>query len=276
MSKPFAALQRLLPQHQMSRAIGALARSETSWISKAFIAGFARAYKVSLSEAEVSDLHSFASFNDFFTRALKPGARPIDPERGLVAPADGAISQAGDIESNTLLQAKGNRYRLSSLAGALADGFDGGTFATIYLAPHDYHRVHLPLDGTLTDTLAIPGELFSVNSATEASINDLFCRNERLVCRFSTNAGDMLVILVGALIVASIQTVWPGPVSPYQEQTHTRHDLRFNKGDEIGRFLLGSTVIVCMQAGQVTLNPDLQPGTPVRMGRSIASLPSPL
>jgi phosphatidylserine decarboxylase len=273
MSRWFAGLQRLLPHHGLSRLTGALAKSEQRWIRRPFIHSFARVYGVNMAEAERAQLDDYASFNDFFTRALKPEARPLDPDpQALLCPADGAVSQAGRIEAGLLLQAKGNHYRLSSLIGRDAPSFAGGQFLTVYLAPRDYHRVHLPVAARLVETRAIPGELFSVNARTEAAVTDLFCRNERLVCEFTTAGGRLLVILVGAMIVASIETVWAGPVSPYRREQTAQHDLPFARGAEIGRFLLGSTVIVCVEPGRLTLDPDLRQGQSVRMGQRIGRL----
>jgi len=266
----FTALQRALPHHGLSRLTGALARSEQSWIRRPFIHGFARAYGIDLREAEREQLDDYRSFNDFFTRALKPGARPLDPDPGaILCPADGVVSQSGRIEAGRLLQAKGTRYSLRSLLGRDAPRFANGSFATVYLAPNDYHRVHLPLAGRLLHTTAIPGQLFSVNARTEASITDLFCRNERLVCEFETPWGGMMVVLVGAMIVASIETVWGGPVSPYRLQREDRWDLTLERGAEIGRFLLGSTVIVCLEPGRMRLDADIVAGLPVRMGQRL-------
>jgi phosphatidylserine decarboxylase len=270
-SQAFAALQRLLPQHGLSRLIGRLARSRQPWIRRPIIRGFASAYDVDLDEAVIQDLDAFDCFNDFFTRALRPDARPIEPGAGrVVAPADGAISQFGTIRQGQLLQAKGNWYSLDSLVGDALNGrFDGGEFITIYLAPGDYHRVHAPLAGRLVRTTAIPGALFSVNARTEAAISDLFCRNERLVCHFDTDLGRVLVILVGALIVASIETAWSGPASPYRALQRDTQHIDFAKGDEIGRFLLGSTVIVCTEPGAVEWDATLHLGGRVEVGQGI-------
>ena len=229
----FTTLQKCLPQHGLSRLAGHLARSPTRWWKRAAIHTFAQVYDVDLDEAEAGDLDAFATFNDFFTRKLKPGTRPLasDP-RALVSPADGCISQIGRIEDGTLLQAKGHRYSLTQLAGNLGSGFDGGTFATVYLAPKDYHRVHLAFSARLEATLAIPGALFSVNRATEQAIDDLFLKNERLVCRFSTDFGPMLQVFVGAMIVGSIATVWNEEPTPYDTPRMTEHDLSFRRGDD--------------------------------------------
>ncbi len=266
----FAGLQNLVPQHALSRLVGALARSRTPWVKDLFIQQFARSYRVSLDEAAVPSLRDFNCFNDFFTRALKPGARPIAAGQ-VVSPADGTISQTGTISRNRLLQAKGHSYALSTLAGPLSAGFDNGTFCTIYLAPSDYHRVHLPYSGDLQATLAVPGALYSVNSSTENAIDGLFCRNERLVCRFVTDVGPMLVVLVGAMIVASIETDWLGPESPYLTEELTEFQLRYETGDEIGRFLLGSTVICCFPRNAVDIDPRWQPGARIKMGERLAA-----
>ena len=270
MSDWFARLQNVLPQHGLSRAMGALAASETAWVKNTFIDVFSRAYGISLDEAVERDPHAYTSFNDFFTRALVDDARPIaSGEDTVVCPADGAVSQVGHIHAGQLLQAKGHDYPLSSLAGQLAQGFEGGNFITIYLAPSDYHRVHLPFGGELTHTLAVPGELFSVNDSTERAIPGLFARNERLVCRFETDFGPMLVVLVGAMIVASIETDWVGPLSRYREEELSEHGLMYQRGDEIGRFLLGSTVICCFPDDAVDINDAMTPGTKVRMGQAM-------
>ena len=270
----FIALQRALPQHLLSRAVGRLASSEAPFIKSPFINLFARAYDVNMAEAEVEDLSAYTSFNHFFTRALKSDARPLpeDP-RTIACPADGAVSQRGTIRNGQLLQAKNIGYRFTTLADSAASGaFEGGEFITIYLAPSDYHRVHVPVDGELTRTVAVPGELFSVNQTTESGVEGLFARNERLVMRFDTSAGALLVIMVGALIVASIETVWQGPTSPYREKTVSDHALSFARGAEIGRFLLGSTVILCFERGMSALDDSLQPGTTVRMGQAIGTM----
>ena len=200
------------------------------------------------------------------------GARPFPTDsRALLCPADGVISQFGTISDGKLLQAKGIRYSFDALAGEAAlPGFEGGQFMTIYLAPRDYHRVHLPIAGQLKQSVAIPGALFSVNGHTEGEVEGLFCRNERLVMSFSTDVGRMLVIMVGALIVASIETTWPGPRSPYRQRKVSEHGIGFARGDEIGRFLLGSTVILAFERDTVRLGSQLAVGRPIRMGEPIA------
>lgn len=282
MSDWFASLQRLLPHHALSRLGGHIASTRAGWVRRPLIHTFARIYHVDMGEAAQPDLNAYGSFNEFFTRALAPGCRPLDADPlTLVSPADGTVSQVGSLDGDRLLQAKGTSYRLGALvesgrraAGDVmvpgAESFHGGSFVTIYLAPRDYHRVHMPAAATLTGTTAIPGDLFSVNARTEAAITDLFCRNERLACRFETAAGGaMLVILVGALIVASIETVWDDARSPYRRLEHRRHALDLDRGQELGRFLLGSTVIVCCQPGRVQWRDTLAPGVPVRMGEAL-------
>lgn len=278
LDRGFVALQRLIPQHALSRLIGRLARSRRRWIRAPFVRLFAAAYRVDMSEACVRSLDEYATFNDFFTRALREDARPLAGDAATgVCPADGTLSQAGIIESGRLLQAKGHSYTLEALLGGtgLVDParFEGGPFATIYLAPNDYHRVHLPLAGRLVTTRTVPGALFSVNGTTETHIEGLFARNERLVCHFATPVGDMLVVLVGAMIVAGIQTVWPGPESPYRRIETTGHTgIALERGAEIGRFLLASTVIVCLPPAAGSLAPGLTAGMRVRMGQRLFDL----
>ena len=269
----FVRLQKILPQHLLSRAAGALAASEAPWIRGPLVRAFARAYDVDMTTAARPDLGSYRSFNDFFSRELTPDARPVDaaPD-AIVSPADGAVSQTGRVEHGQLLQAKGIRYSFSELADVCASStFEGGPFATVYLSPSDYHRVHLPVAGRLVRTVAIPGKLFSVNAATEAGVEGLFAVNERLVCEFETAHGRMLVILVGALIVASITTAWDGPQSPYREKTVTEHDRAFERGDEIGGFLLGSSVVLAFEAGRARFADELAAGTVVQMGERIGT-----
>ncbi len=273
MSNLFSSFQKVLPQHGLSRLVGALAKSKHPFVSKTFITQFAKAYNISLAEAERESLSDYESFNDFFTRALAPGVRPMPSDaRTLASPVDGAVSQMGKIDGYQLMQAKGHRYSLNSLAGKAGDGLEDGCFCTIYLAPNDYHRIHLPFAGKLEQTFAVPGALFSVNGATEEGIEGLFCRNERLVCRFNTEFGPMLVVLVGALIVASIETVWPGPASPYRVERYDDNSIKLNRGDEIGRFLLGSTVVCCFPKGAVALNPDLKVGSKIRLGENLGKV----
>ena len=269
LAKAFAAVQRLLPQHGLTRLAGRLGEATAPWIKTPLIRAFAAAYQVDLSDAARSHIEDHRSFNDFFTRELKAGARPLPGEPAAIAcPADGTVSQSGRIKAGRMLQAKGRRYSLEGLAHELAEGFDGGSFLTIYLAPPDYHRVHAPCAGTLTAAKAVPGALFSVNAATESSVADLFCRNERLVCRLRNDFGDLLVVLVGALIVGRIETPWPGPRSPYRNPETVKPMAPLAQGDELGRFLLGSTVILCAPPDSCRLD-ALNAGQKVKMGQPI-------
>ena len=271
MTKLFAAIQRLLPQHALTRAAGRLAASESAWIKSAFIRVFSALYSVDLSEAARTVRSDYRSFNDFFTRELKPGVRPFPTDaRAIACPADGTVSQSGRIAANRLLQAKGAGYSLASLAGDLGDRFDGGSFVTIYLAPHNYHRVHTPSAGLVTAARAVPGALFSVNASTERAVTDLFCRNERLVCRLQTPYGDLLVVLVGALIVGNIVTHWPGPVSPYRSIETQHPNVALATGDELGQFRLGSTVILCTPPSRARLK-TLAEGQSVQVGEAIGT-----
>ena len=269
----FVQFQRLLPQHALSRLLGRFANSPL--LSRPLIQAFSAAYGVSLDEAERRSVDEYRTFNDFFTRSLSAGARPLPDDRSaLVSPADGVVSQLGAIGSGALLQAKGMRYSLTSLVldSRAEKTFDGGWFATIYLAPSDYHRVHVPMDGTLVRSVAVPGELFSVNAKTEAGVERLFCRNERLVMHFDGAIGPFVLVMVGALIVASIETVFDSPPSPYRSEMTNTHARTFARGEEIGRFLLGSTVIVVVPRDTFVPAPRLAVGTRVRMGESLGNL----
>lgn len=269
----FVQFQRLLPQHALSRLLGKLANSPL--LCRPLIQAFSAAYGVSLQEAERGTIDEYRTFNDFFTRSLVASARPLpDDPTALVSPADGVVSQLGTISNGQLLQAKGIRYPLASLVvdSRAQTTFDGGWFATIYLAPSDYHRVHVPLDATLVRSVAVPGELFSVNAKTEAGVARLFCRNERLVMRFDCAVGPFVLVMVGALIVASIETVFGAPQSPYRKEETGTHDRPFARGEEIGRFLLGSTVIVIVPRGVFAPASGLAVGTRVRMGESLGNI----
>lgn len=276
MSSAFIALQHILPQHALSRFAGRLAASETPWLRDRLIRRFVAAYGVDLSEA-ARGIGEFASFNDFFTRELKPGARPLaDGAAFILSPADGAVSQLGPISSGRIIQAKGRDYSVAEILGcsaAEAARFEGGGFMTIYLSPKDYHRVHMPAAGTLQATRYIPGDLYSVNVATAAGVDRLFARNERLSCRFDGPDGHFASVMVGAMIVAGIDTVWPNTFrthasAPVHEDfTGKAHD--FAAGDEMGRFYLASTVVLLFEPGRVDWLDGLKPGDPLRMGQAI-------
>ncbi|KZX65914.1 phosphatidylserine decarboxylase [Alcanivorax sp. HI0033] len=273
--KLFVTLQYLIPQHGLSRLVGMLARSEVPWIKTTFISLFMKRFGIDLSEAQIEDPDRFETFNAFFTRALKPDARPLEASDAadIACPADGAVSQLGAIRANQVFQAKGHDYSLYDLLGgdsALASEFTNGQFATIYLSPRDYHRVHMPVTGTLRETRYVPGDLFSVNEATANGVPNLFARNERLVCIFDTEHGPAAVILVGAMIVAGIETVFSGQVTPLPKQVVTTDYQRtapitLEKGDELGRFLLGSTVVLLFPEGKARFEPDLKAGSLVRV-----------
>ena len=238
-----------------------------------------------MSEAAQPDAAAYADFNSFFTRALRDGARPIDADRdSLICPADGAISQLGAIDNDRIFQAKGRSYTVAALLGgdsALATEFSGGSFATVYLSPRDYHRVHMPMSGTLRTMIHVPGKLFSVNTMTSEHVDALFARNERVVCVFDTYAGPMALVLVGAMIVAGVETVWSGHVCPDQHQqsitdySTNEQKVSLQKGAEMGRFKLGSTVVAVFGPGMVELSTALKAATPVRMGEKMGVVTSP-
>ena len=269
----FAVFQNLVPQQTLSEVAGYLAKSQNKYVKKAFVHTFAKAYDISLDEYARGSLDAYDSFNDFFTRELKDGQRPIDDGVGAITcPADGVVSQIGHIQAGQLLQAKGREYDVGQLLAdfELGKAFVDGSFATIYLAPSNYHRVHMPFDGRLVATHYVPGTLFSVNNTTANHVPDLFARNERLVCVFDTKFGKACVVLVGAMIVAGIECVATGQIKRTPYIQNRTHDLTLNKGDELGRFYLGSTAIVILpkQAGTTWLD-DMVHGKKVQMGEKI-------
>ncbi len=277
----FILSQYLLPHHLLSRAIGCIAECRADWLKNPLIKWFVNQYQVDMSEAQVEDPTAYENFNAFFTRALKDGARPLDETPGAVlCPADGAVSQLGPIEHGRLFQAKGHSFSAVELLGGEAERaapFMGGEFATIYLSPKDYHRVHMPLAGTLKEMVYVPGRLFSVNQTTAENVPELFARNERLVCIFDTERGPMAVVLVGAMIVAAIETVWAGQVAPPTRLLKTtRYDaaargpIELAKGAELGRFKLGSTAIVLFGPNQVKWAEHMVAGSATRMGERLA------
>ena len=271
----FTTLQQLVPQQQLSKVAGRLAASRHPYVKRAFIRSFAKAYGVSLGEYERQSFNAYESFNDFFTRELKENARTIDSSvHGIVSPADGIISQLGQIEDHKLLQAKGRHYDVGQLLADSDDGsyFADGSFATVYLAPSNYHRVHMPFAGTLIKTRYVPGTLFSVNNTTAANVPDLFARNERLVCLFDTEYGKAAVVMVGAMIVAGIETVATGKISRTEDIQEAEHDMSFEKGDELGRFYLGSTAIVVMpKAAKTEWQDSMQANSIVKMGQLLGA-----
>lgn len=271
-----------LPQHLVSRLMGLVANSELPAVRDPFIRWFAGRYGVDMNEALEPDLSRYRTFNEFFTRPLKPGARTVDADpRSIVSPADGAVSELGPVTDDRILQAKGYSYTATTLLGgdaARAAPFRDGHFITVYLSPKDYHRVHMPLAGTLREMVYVPGRLFSVNTRTANGVPGLFARNERVVCIFDTVAGPMAVVLVGAIVVAGIATVWQGTVTPpHRRLEATSFDrgagkVSLVKGAEMGRFLVGSTAIVLLPKGVATWDSGLAAGTPLRMGQRIGTL----
>lgn len=277
----FIALQRLAPQQLLSRGAGLLASTSNAAIKNQFVRWFVQRYQVDMSEALEEDPTAYACFNDFFTRALKPGARPIAAEfDAVVCPADGAVSQIGAIRNGRVFQAKGQDFSVAELLGgdvqAAAD-FAGGQFVTVYLSPRDYHRVHMPVAGTLKRMVHVPGDLFSVNTVTAEEVPRLFARNERVVCHFETAFGPMVVVLVGAMIVASIETVWAGLVTPQRRRIRSFEygnvqPIHLEKGQEMGRFLLGSTAVVLFPEGAVNWETELAALSHLRMGQKIGTI----
>lgn len=272
-------LQYLLPKQALTTFAGFVASRQRGWVTTALIRWFVGKYAVNMSEAANADITSYLSFNDFFTRALKPEARPL-ANAAWICPVDGAISQFGQIEDMQIFQAKGHHYSTTALVGGdaqLAEQFKNGSFATIYLSPRDYHRIHMPCDGRLLRMIYVPGDLFSVNPVTARGVPGLFARNERLVCVFDTPHGAMVLTLVGATIVGSMATVWHGVVNRSRQNTvrewhyaDTALPVTLKKGDEMGRFLLGSTVVMLFPAGPLHFNPEWQAGGPVQLGQVMA------
>lgn len=274
--------QYCLPKHAVSRVVGRFAAGEHGKITTAAISWFIKQYGIDMSEAEREEPAQYASFNEFFTRALKPDLRPIS-DSDIVIPVDGCVSQLGPMSSGRLIQAKGHDYSAFTLLGGdkeRAKPFKNGHFATIYLAPKDYHRIHMPMDATLREMVYVPGDLFSVNPLTAANVPGLFARNERVAAIFDTEFGPMAMVLVGATIVASIETTWHGTVTPPSNQLDSwdypidgDEVIRFKKGDEMGRFKLGSTVVMLFGDDMLShFEPYLEPEAVTRLGQPMASL----
>lgn len=272
------APQYLLPQQTLTTLAGAVARARGGALTTALIRRFVARYGVDMSEAAQPDIAAYASFNDFFTRALRPGARPLAASDWL-SPVDGAISQFGAIEGEHIVQAKGHRFTTTALVGgdaALAARFHGGHFATLYLSPKDYHRIHMPCAGRLLRMIHVPGALFSVNPTTARGVPGLFARNERVVCVFDGEHGPWVLVLVGATIVGSMATTWHGVVNPprpghLRDWHYDERELRLAQGQEMGRFLLGSTVVLLFAPGPLRFNPAWAPGGSIRVGEAMAS-----
>ncbi len=272
--------QYLLPKQALTHFAGFVASRERGWVTTEIIRRFVAKYRVNMDEALNSDIAGYLTFNDFFTRALKPGARPL-AEAELVCPVDGAISQFGAIEHDQIFQAKGHNYSTTALVGgdaALAAHYQNGHFATIYLSPKDYHRIHMPAGGRLSRMIYVPGELFSVNPVTARGVPGLFARNERVVCVFESARGPFVLALVGATIVGSMATVWHGVVNPprgkavreWRYPASGQPEVVLKQGEEMGRFLLGSTVVLLFPKGLLRFNPDWAPGRAVRLGEAMA------
>jgi phosphatidylserine decarboxylase len=280
MSDRLAVLpQYLLPKKLLTQFMGRLASTEGGSTTTAAINWFIKRYGVNMAEAANPDPASYKSFNEFFTRPLKPGARPL-AQADYVCPVDGAISQFGRIEKDQIFQAKGHSYSTTALVGGdakLASEFEGGHFACLYLSPKDYHRIHMPVAGTLRQMIYVPGDLFSVNPTTARGVPGLFARNERVVCVFDTAHGPFVNVLVGATIVGSMATVWHGQVNPPRLPDVTTWNYKpgefvYKQGDEMGRFLLGSTVVMLWPEQAMKFNPAWQPAGGIRMGESMAVL----
>ena len=279
MSDRLAVLpQYLIPKQALTILAGKLARKEAGALTTRVIRWFVGRYKVNMAEAANPDIASYKSFNEFFTRPLLAGARPF-ADADFLCPVDGAISQFGAIEREQIFQAKGHSYSTTALVGGdrkLAAQFENGSFATLYLSPRDYHRIHMPCDGKLLRMIYVPGALFSVNPTTARGVPGLFARNERVVCVFQTASGPFVLTLVGATIVGSMATVWHGTVNPpragvIREWRYDDRNIVLRKGDEMGRFLLGSTVVMLFPKNMLDFNPEWTPTGAVRMGEAMAS-----
>ena len=278
---PMTALSWVLPHRLLSAIARSAAYSTRPWLKQALIDTVTRRFGVDLDEAAQPDPTAYPTFNAFFTRALKPGARVPDPDpRALLMPADGRISQLGRIETDgRIFQAKGRSFTAAQLLGdaEAARVFAGGSFATVYLSPRDYHRVHMPWTGTLRETVHVPGRLFSVGTEAVRDVPGLFARNERLVCHFDTDFGPMASVMVGALLVSGVETVWSGVEIPDYADEVVRRDWRgqgivLERFAEMARFNYGSTVIVLLPPGAATLAPELAAESPVRLGQALARL----
>lgn len=273
--------QYLLPKQALTTLAGRVACAQDGRFTPQLMRWFVRRYGVNMEEALNPNLASYKSFNDFFTRALREGARPL-ADSDFICPVDGAISQFGAIEHDQIIQAKGHRYSTTALVGGdrtLAAQFEHGSFATLYLSPRDYHRIHMPCDGRLQRMIYVPGALFSVNPTTARGVPGLFARNERVVCVFESAHGPFVLVLVGATIVGSMATVWHGVVNPPRSRKvwELRYDDReivLKKGEEMGRFLLGSTVVMLFPRGVIEFNPEWTAARAIRMGEAMGQKPA--
>jgi phosphatidylserine decarboxylase len=280
MAGMISRLQFFLPKRTLTRVAGRIANKKAGRVIRSLVRGFVRRYSVNMREARNADISSYQTFNEFFSRALRTGTRPIASTE-FISPVDGVVSQFGNIDANSLVQAKGHRYTTTSLLAGndiLAKTFEHGSYATFYLSPRDYHRVHMPCDGRLLRMWYVPGSFFSVNPKTANSIDNLFTRNERVICTFDTEMGLLAVVFVGATIVGSVATVWHGVVRPKRrrlaEWGYEKERLTIAKGAELGRFLLGSTVILLCAVRSDNFNPAWYPGKRVSLGEALAGLHS--
>jgi phosphatidylserine decarboxylase len=273
--------QHLIPQHALSRFMGKLANCRWRWFKNLFIKIFIKIYQVDMKDALDPNPENYPDFNNFFTRALRPEARPIvQGEKDIACPVDGYVGQIGSIEEGKIFQAKKFYYNATELLGGYQDlgqQFQQGNFVTLYLAPHNYHRVHMPITGTLQEMIHVPGKLFSVNPHTVDCVSNLFARNERVISIFETKTGPMALILVGAMIVASIETVWAGKVTPPPQREIRNWDYRhqqiiLSKGEEMGRFKMGSTVIVLFSKDRVTWEHQLHIEDAVKLGQLLGNI----
>jgi len=270
--------QYLIPKQALTVLAGKLASAKAGGLTTSVIRWFVRRYNVNMTEAANPDIASYKSFNEFFTRPLKDGARPA-ADADFLCPVDGAISQYGPIDRDQIFQAKGHSYSTTALVGGdrkLAEQFENGSFATLYLSPRDYHRIHMPCDGKLTRMIYVPGALFSVNPTTARGVPGLFARNERVICVFESEFGSFVLTLVGATIVGSMATVWHGTINPprpgvIREWRYDEQNIRLKKGQEMGRFLLGSTVVMLFPKKTLAFNPDWSPSRAIRMGEQMGS-----
>ena len=275
-------LQHLLPKQRLTTVAGRIARAQGGSMTTRLIRWFVGKYGVDMNEAANTDIGSYKTFNDFFSRPLRSGARPL-ANADFICPVDGAISQFGAIDDHHILQAKGHRFTTTELIGgdsALAAQFRHGSFANLYLSPKDYHRLHMPCDGKLMRMIYVPGALFSVNPVTARGVPNLFARNERVVCVFaSEELGSFVMVLVGATIVGSMATTWHGVVNPKRtnkvsEWTYADEAIALRKGEEMGRFLLGSTIVMLFRANTIVFNKDWEPEGPVRLGEAMGARPA--
>lgn len=278
----FALIQTLLPHHFLSSLMFKVTRIKVSWFKNFFIGKFITIYNVDMSQAQNENFTSYESFNAFFTRPLKPTARPLaEGANTILSPVDGTVSEVGRIQNDQVFQAKGKNFSLEKLVGGSperAQFYRNGYFATLYLSPRDYHRIHMPISGRIREMVHVPGRLFSVSPSTARSVNGLFARNERVVAGFSTDAGPMAMIMVGAIFVSSMETVWAGTITPprgnnlRQWSYDTQKPIHLDRADEMGRFNMGSTVILLFSENSIQWNDDLKCGKKIQFGEKLGEI----